>query len=225
MAWQDLRLADVCQITASPSSDSFAGMSDTIEEGTPVLLPPDITADGGIEERYVRRLARVPESLERFRLEAGDVVIVRQGTLGKLALATERHQRWLYGSACMRLRPDRSLIDPAYLANYLLHPPTLEWLRTRANPGTVTTVNTATMAQLPVAVPELERQRLICRTLGEIDGQLVVQRRLVDRLEVMRPALFSDFLGERELSDRYRGAIVPDGQHRPSRERRVRRLS
>jgi type I restriction enzyme S subunit len=200
-------------------------MSDEIEGGTPVLLPPDITADGGIEERHVRRLLDVPESLERFRLVAGDVVVVRQGTLGKLALVTERQQQWLYGSACMRLRPDPSKIEPAYLANYLLHPPVMDWLRARANPGTVITVNATTMAQLPVAAPTLERQRLICRTLGEIDSQLVAQRRLVDRLEVMRPAVFSDFLGERELFGRQHVASVPDGQHRPSRERRVRRLS
>jgi type I restriction enzyme, S subunit len=225
MEWREVRLADVCEITASPSSDSFAGLSGELEDGTPVLLPPDITTAGGIEDRHVRRLPGVPKSLERFRLAAGDVVVVRQGTLGKLALVTERQNQWLYGSACIRLRPDPGLIDPAFLAHYLAHPPVMGWLQARANPGTVTTVNATTLAQIPVAVPELGRQRLVCQALGEIDNQIAAQRQLARRLEVMRPALFADFLGGHELFDHDRYSAVPGEHQRPSKERRARRLS
>lgn len=223
--WQHLRLADVCEITASPSSDAFHGLSSEVEDGTPVLSPPDITGEGHIDDGHVRQVPHVTASLERFRLAAGDIVVVRQGTLGRSTLITDRHRGWLYGSACMRVRPDRDLVEPAYLASYLAHPPVMAWLVARANPGTVATINTAVVARIPVPVPDRKQQQMIANALDEVDTQVSTQRALLSRLETLRPALLADFLGGHELVGQgYYGAI-PDARSRVGRLRRVRRLS
>jgi type I restriction enzyme S subunit len=170
-------------------------------DGVPVLTPPEITQRNTIDARTIRRVSHEhAETLERFRLEVGDLVCVRQGSLGRLALVGARQAGWLYGSACMRLRVRRSTggveILPAYLLRYLTYPPVRDWLLARANPGTVPTINASAIADVPVAVPPVAQQRAIAGALAAIDDQVESYRQSLERLEQLRPALFAEFLGD-----------------------------
>ena len=224
MEWQTAQLGDLCEITASPSSDAFDGLS-LEAQGTPVLSPPDIDAAGRVDARLMRRLPSVPGSLERFRLAPGDVVVVRQGTLGKLALLDGRHLGWLYGSACIRLRPNRRSVDPAYLASYLAYPPVMDWILSRSNPGTVATITSETLRSVTVAFPDLQRQRLITSALAEIDTQIEVQQQLLARLTVLRPAVFAELLEGHGPHTRSGIGAAVETQNRVGRTRRSSRLS
>jgi type I restriction enzyme S subunit len=189
-------------------------------------MPPDITTHGRVDGRLVRRLPAVSSSLERFRLAAGDLVTVRQGMLGRTTLIGEREAGWLYGPSCIRLRPDPQLVDPGYLASYLTHPPVVDWILARANPGTVATLTAATIAAIPVALPSLQEQRTIAATLTELDRQIEVQQQLLDRLTVLRPAVFTELIGEYEPAVLSRpGALKSTVRQRVGRTRRLNRLS
>ncbi|GAA2661384.1 restriction endonuclease subunit S [Streptomyces vastus] len=219
------RLGELSEVTPSPSSDQFEGLGEGLG-GTPVIAPGDI-ADGKIAEQpLLRSLEKVPDSLERFQVAPGDLVMVRQGAVGRIALVEERSRGWLYHFACMRVRPHRALVDPGYLIAYLSHPKVLDQLLTRANVGTVTTVTTRMVEELPVAVPPIAEQRLLTGALAEVNAQIENHRRSLARLEALRPALITHVLGGEVPGERLPvPAAAPEPVRRAARGPRPRRLS
>ncbi|WP_267244908.1 restriction endonuclease subunit S [Streptomyces sp. PR69] len=219
------RLGELSDVTPSPSSDQFEGLGEALH-GTPVISPGDL-ADGKVAERSrMRCLGVVPEGLKRFLVEPGDLIMVRQGAVGRMALVEERSRGWLYHFACVRIRPRRELVDPGFLIAYLSHPKVLDQLLAQANVGTVATVTTRMVAELPVAVPAIAEQRLLAGALGEVDTQMDICRRSLARLEALRPALITHMLGGEVPGERL---PVPTTALEPARRSgrgpRTRRLS
>ncbi|MFF7561491.1 restriction endonuclease subunit S [Streptomyces pseudovenezuelae] len=185
-----LPLGDYCRVTAGPSGSLLDSLHDG-SSGVPVIAPPDLTEYSTVDTRRIRR---VPESqsarLARFALQAGDVLLVRQGTLGRLALIDAEQTGWFYSSSCLRIRPDRTQVLPEYLAAYLTHPPVQHELVAQAQSGTVPSLNSAMLNEFPVEVPPLARQRDVVDALADIDEQIAIQRMMLNRLVALRPSVF-----------------------------------
>ena len=225
-AWAWIRLGDLCDIAPGPSGAVQGELAVGID-GVPVLTPPEITADHKIDARDIRSIPRHRAvNLEKFRLLSGDLVCVRQGSLGRTVLIGTEQLNWLYGSACMRLRvrPDASVLS-AYLQRYLTYPPVQEGLIARANPGTVPTLNKATFSELRVALPALAEQRAVAGALDAIDAQAESYRQLARRYEAMRPALLAEFLGDRLPTANTSGLTARNALRRHMSSRRGSRLS
>jgi type I restriction enzyme, S subunit len=192
-AWREAKveripLGSLCSVTAGPSGSLLDNLHDG-PDGVPVISPPDITEHLTVD---TRRLRRLPEGqaarLARFALHEGDLLVVRQGTLGRLALIQPEQTNWFYSSSCLRIRPREVL--PDYLAAYLTHPPVRRELLSRALPGTVPSLNTEMLSRFPVALIPLERQRAAVAALADIDEQIRIQRAMADRLAALRPSVF-----------------------------------
>ncbi|MBS2963958.1 restriction endonuclease subunit S [Actinocrinis puniceicyclus] len=223
--WTWIRLDDLCEIAPGPSGTVQGELSEGVD-GVPVLTPPEITADHTIDARAIRMIPqRRAVDLAKFRLLPGDLVCVRQGSLGRTVLIGAEQESWLYGSACMRLRvrPEAGVLS-AYLHRYMAHPPVRDALIARANPGTVPTLNKATFAELLIALPGLAEQRAVAGALDAIDTQAESYRQMARRYEAMRPALLSEFLGDRLPEVTASGPMVR-GPRRNSPSRRGNRLS
>ena len=80
---EQIRLRDLGEITAGPSGSLLDRLNDG-PDGIPVVSPSDITDRHTVD---TRRLRRVPwddaKKLARFSLQEGDIVVVRQGSLGR----------------------------------------------------------------------------------------------------------------------------------------------
>ncbi|MEW2453225.1 restriction endonuclease subunit S [Streptomyces albus] len=220
-----LRLGELADVTPSPSSDQFEGLGEGLS-GTPVISPADIVDQKIAERSLLRALDDVPDALERFRVTPGDVVMVRQGAVGRIALVTERSRGWLYHFACMRIRPRHELVEPGYLTAYLSHPKVLDQLLARANVGTVVTVTARTVEEMPVAVPPLPEQRLLAGALAEVDRQMDNHRQSLARLQALRPALITHLLGGEVPGERLPIPTAPPGtERRTARGPRPRKMS
>ncbi|MFI5522667.1 restriction endonuclease subunit S [Streptomyces platensis] len=201
-AWGDARservpLGHLSSVTAGPSGSLLDHLHDG-PDGVPVIAPPDLTEHFTVDARRVRRLPlNQAERLARFALHEGDLVVVRQGTLGRLALISSEHTGWLYSSSCLRIRPHRELVLPAYLAAYLTHPPVRRELLGRALPGTVPSLNSAMLNQLPVTLVPMERQQAVIEALADIDEQVRIHREMAARLEAIRPSVFDELTNRR----------------------------
>jgi type I restriction enzyme S subunit len=192
---ESVSLGDLCEITPSPSSDLFTELTVDIE-GTSVVTPADITDSQRIAPEALRRLPATSTGLERFRLRPDDLVLVRLGGVGKVALIGEDVDGWVYHSSCIRIRPDIGRVDPVYLTAYLAHPPVVDQLLSHAQVGTVPVLTASSLAALPVTLPDPPRQRLIAGALGEVGLQLDIQHRIIARLNSVRQGLFTQMLGD-----------------------------
>lgn len=192
--YEQIPLGKLCEVAAGPSGSLLDSLHDG-PDGVPVISPPDLNGRHTVD---TRRLRRVPQDdakrLSRFALWEGDLLIVRQGTLGRLALIGAEHATWFYGSSCLRIRPRRELVLPAYLALYLSYPPVQRALLSQALPGTVPSLNSAMLNELLVTLPPMEQQRAVVEALADVDAQIRIQREMADRLEALRPAIFAEMI-------------------------------
>jgi len=170
-------------------------------EGVPVIAPPDLTAEHKVDARNIKHVSPgTAAGLARFRLRKGDLVYVRQGTpgaLGRRALVGTAEATWLFGAACLRIRPVTETILPEYLLHYLGHPLVHDWIASQANRSqAVETLPSQALATAPIFVPSLERQRTIARALNEIGTQIEAHRQLIAKHEAFRQGLLTDLLSD-----------------------------
>lgn len=196
--YETVPLRSVCGVTAGPSGALLDRLSDN-PDGVPVVAPPDITDEHTIDARRVRRLPwDRAEKLSRFELRAGDVLYVRQGTLGRLALVGREQAEWFYSSAFLRLRPHEEVVLPAYLAAFLSYEPTRKIVLGQSLQGTVPSLNITQFQELAVVVPPMRQQYAIAETIADIDANIKIHRTIANRLTDLSEAVFGDMIQGRE---------------------------
>jgi type I restriction enzyme S subunit len=216
-------LGDICAVTASPSSDLFTELGPDVD-GIPVVTPADITDAQRIDREALRQVPEIT-GLERFRLRPGDLVIVRLGGVGKVALVDEAADGWVYHSSCIRIRPDSERVAPVYLAAYLAHPPVVAELLSHVQVGTVPVLTTRSLEGLPVLLPDARRQRIMAEALGEVSLQMDLQQRILMRLSAVRQGLFAQMLGDELPGTTASRAPSAAPERRAPRTRRASRMS
>jgi type I restriction enzyme S subunit len=195
-----MQLGQLGEIISGPSGSMLENLQPG-PDGVPVVSPSDLTERNTVEGRHVRR---VPwdgtKKLARFALQEGDVLVVRQGSIGRVALISDEQATWFYNSSFLRIRPRLDVVLPEYLVAYLTHPPVQRDLLGQALPGTVPSLNSAMLNELPIVVPPIEQQRAVIETLADIDSQIAIQRAIADRLDILKPVIFGELIeGMRRL--------------------------
>ncbi|WP_393915965.1 restriction endonuclease subunit S [Halostreptopolyspora alba] len=192
------KLSEVCSVSAGPSGGLLKRLKEDAD-GPPVVTPPDFTVEQTIDTRNVRR---VPEEdakkLDKFGLKPGDVLLVRQGAVGRLAVVGDEvaNGRWYFGSSFLRLRVDRRHLLPRFLAIYLSQPAAQEELLGAQLTGTVPSINAATLREFHIDVPPMDRQQAVTDTLADMDEAIRAQRAMAARLETLKPSVVAEILAE-----------------------------
>jgi restriction endonuclease S subunit len=139
--------------------------------------------------------------LLRQRIAAGDILVTRTGTMGRVALVTAHEHEWLPNTHLLRVRPH----DPAqapYLVAYLARRATADWLERRAVGTTgMRSITVRTLSELPVMLPPVEQQRDIGVTLAAVDEKIRAHEEIVRTTSALRDIL-SDLLMSGRLPTR-----------------------
>jgi type I restriction enzyme, S subunit len=181
------------QLHGLESGPSWSRLKDvsTETDGVPVVTPANITDEGTISHTRLRRLAsKDAEAFRRFALTEGDIVCVRQGTLGRQAVAGPAEDGWLFGAACVRIRlaPD-SPVGPDYVVRYMNRARIRTWLFAQASGQTVPTITVSRLATLPVVAPPWDVQRDLCAKVDALDVQIRRHTRAQALLDELRASL------------------------------------
>ena len=187
--WQEVFLAEACDIRSGPSAALRAhGISDGIS-GIPVVTSADLRFNAISRERLQRVTSAAAEELSAYQLRAGDILSARTGDLGRQALIGEEGQGWLYGTACVRLRPRSDLLLPRYLLYYLAHRRVGEWIRRHATGSAIPSISAKVLGALPIPLPPLARQREITRALALLDEKAALHDEISRTTVALRDSL------------------------------------
>lgn len=191
--WHWLPLASVVGqsggcITPGPSPGRLQAVAEHHDGDVPVIVPACITSSNSIDPKPLRYVVGTAAArMARFATEPGDVVIVRQGALGRAAVTEEAHRGWLISPACARITVGTNgPVRPDYLAGYLTQPKVMGWLLARASGQTVLTVTMERLADLPVLVPPLHVQHRIASASIAVDAQIARHERAIQLLGDLR---------------------------------------
>ena len=162
-------------------------------KGYPLIRTPNI----GRGRLLLDGVHRVSERVYRERVQRaipqdGDLIFAREAPAGNVALIVNG-QKVCLGQRTVLIRPDQSLVDPAYLTYYLLSPQKQHDLLGTANGATVAHVNLPIIRKLPVSLPELDVQKRVSSILTAYDNLIENNQRQIMLLEEAAQRLYKEW--------------------------------
>lgn len=149
----------------------------------------------------------LPEELERWRLEAGDVLIIEGNgsadQIGRTALFRGEIENCVHQNHVIRIRPNKELIDPEFLNLYLNSPLGQDEVQSlsRTTSG-LRTLSVGRIKQITVPVPLVEEQHRIVAYLdhlqAKVDALKQLQAETAAELDALLPSV---------LDRAFRGAL------------------
>lgn len=201
-----MTLNDVCELivdcphTTAPDEGA----------GYPLIRTPNI----GRGRLLLDGVHRVSEKVYKERVQRaipqdGDLIFAREAPAGNVALIVNG-QKVCLGQRTVLIRPDQSVVDPAYLTYYLLSPQKQHDLLGTANGATVAHVNLPVIRKLPVSIPKLDAQRRIAGILTAYDNLIENNQRQIKLLEETAQRLYKEWFVDLHFPG-YEHAKIIDG--------------
>ena len=184
--WETAELGTIAEIVYGAQAAVAHSTDKSI--GTPIFTNINITNDGFLDLTTLRYY-RIPESKRaRLVLRKGDLLFNwrsgSQKVVGKTALF-DLEGEYTFSSFILRFRPRESVYNKYlfyYLHNIKLH----GFFSQRRDQSSINSVFNATLAsKIPVAIPSLDEQQEISRTLTAIDKKIEMERRRSVALQVL----------------------------------------
>jgi type I restriction enzyme S subunit len=201
--WQ-LRTVGECAST-EPYSTQIGPFGEKIRAqnytltGAPVLRGTNVNPEGRFhDDDFVFIDPALAESeFNKFVCEADDVILCHKGTLGKIGVIPKksRFKKYIMGNSMMKVRCDRSKLEPLYLYYWLCSRDGQQYLFSRVSQVGVPQIQRplTTLREATLPVPPLPEQKAIAAVLGTLDDKIELNRRMNTTLEATARALFQSW--------------------------------
>lgn len=173
----------------------FTNPMPVVDEGPYMLTAVDI-GDGEILYESARRTteeAFVHLLTAKSKPRSGDILVTKDGTLGRVAIAGG--QRTCINQSVALLRLDPTLVDIDFVQNALRATPYQDRMISEAGGTTIKHIYVSRLAKMSVAFPPIQEQQEISRFIsghrGGIGSLVRKVSEAVDRLKELRTALIS----------------------------------
>lgn len=165
-------------------------------KGYPLVRTPNI----GKGRLVYQGMHRVSEEVynkrnQRAVPQENDLIFAREATAGNVALI-QKGEKVCLGQRTVLIRPNKSLVDPAYLTYLLLAPKQQYNLLGTANGATVAHVNLPTIRNLKLELPDLEVQHHIATILSRYDTLIENYQEQIKLLEEAAQRLYKEWFVE-----------------------------
>lgn len=169
---------------------SFRSRLETDVEGDVVVIQMKDIDDANL--LHPEGLARIqmPDLKDRHLVQEGDLLFRSRGVTNSASLVGGGIGRAVLAAPMLLIRPRTEIVEPAYLQWLINHPATQAVLAGRAAGTAVKMISKGVLDGLEVALPPLEKQRLIV----EVAQLASREAALLDELRGRRKALLEGIL-------------------------------
>lgn len=188
----DYKLNEICDVIDCPHSTA-------IDEGVghPLIRTPNV----GKGRLILNGVHRVSDEIYEIRTkrgvpENGDLILAREAPIGNVAVI-KTNEKVCLGQRTVLLKPDKSKVNPDYLAYYLLAPEQQYKLTGGANGATVAHVNVSAIRDMEISIPSLEEQQKIASYLSVYDDLIENNQKRMRLLEESCRLYYSSFQFEK----------------------------
>jgi type I restriction enzyme S subunit len=166
------------------------------------LRTTDISS-GRLNWATVPFCSELPDDVAKYKLNAGDIVIARSGSVGLNWLLEDPVPDAVFASYLIRFRP-KPTIDPHYLRLCLQAPLYWDYVGRLATGTGMNNINAQKLASIPVPVPPLKEQRRIVSEVADcltgLDQASEPLTRSLGLLKMMRASLLQQAVAVGELT-------------------------
>jgi type I restriction enzyme S subunit len=177
--------------------------SEFTQEGVPVLAIGNVQW-GYLDTHELNYVSHEKASqLSRYRVQPGDILFARMGTVGRSCVVPDFAKDWLISYHLIRITADRSACDPQFMFYALRGSPSvLEAIEEKTRGSTRAGVNSTILRQLEFPLPPLDEQRRIVTHLdglqAQVDELTALQEATQAELDALLPSVL-DRAFRREL--------------------------
>lgn len=169
--------------------------SDYVDEGVPLVLIRNVD-NLRIDDTDIPRVTHEDaERLSMYRLDVGDIVFSRVGSIGRIAPCTEREKGWLISGQMLRLRIRNPKLDSRFSTYAFSSDAELAFVSLQSVGSTRESINTDILRNMPLPIPSPDEQRAITafldRETGRIDALITKKERQIELLQEKRAVLIS----------------------------------
>ncbi len=191
------RLNNLCEPEVGIQTGPFGSQlhqEDYVEFGTPIITVEHLGENRILHVNTPKVSDADRNRLSRYRLQRGDIVFSRVGSVDRRALVRQAEDGWLFSGRCLRVRPDPQKINSEYLSYFFGLPAFQEHIRAIAVGATMPSLNTKLLSDIVVPYPpSIDEQRAIGRILGSLDDRIDHNRALAAKLEAIARRLFKSW--------------------------------
>ena len=184
-----VKLRDISELKTGPFGTQFSA-SEYVAEGIPVINVKNI----GYGSILVSGLDHVSENtlekLSEHKLQEGDIVFGRKGSVDRHCLIRKGQDGWMQGSDCIRVRFTDATVYPEFVSYYLLTDAVKMKINNSAVGSTMASLNTDILGDIDIILPDFEEQKRIALILGTIDKRISNNNQINDYLEQQALLIF-----------------------------------
>ena len=186
--WEEKKLSDIVSMHARIGWQGLR-REEFLNEGEYYLITGTDFVDGKIsllkchfigKERY--------EQDVHIQIKNGDILITKDGTIGKVALVENLDKPATLNAGIFVLRfISNGVVE--YLYQYLGGPYMLNYSKKHSTGGTIKHLNQGVLVNFPVPYPSLSEQRKIAACLSSIDDVIKKQKKILKKWQELKKGL------------------------------------
>lgn len=169
---------------------SFRSRLETDVEGDVAVIQMKDIDDANLLHPDGLARVQMPDLKDRHLVQAGDLLFRSRGVTYSAALVGPGIGRAVLAAPMLLIRPKADIVEPAYLQWFINHPATQAVLAEQAAGTAVKMIGKGVLDGLEVALPPIDRQRLIV----EIAQLASREAALLEELRCRRKALLDGIL-------------------------------
>lgn len=191
------RLEDLCESNGGIQTGPFGSQlhqEDYVNVGTPIITVEHLDENRILHKDIPLVSDKDKKRLSKYTLKKGDIVFSRVGSVDRRALVHSDEEGWLFSGRCLRIRPDKSRIDPEYLSYFFGLPSFKEYIRSIAVGATMPSLNTQILSDVIIYYPQDKvAQQAIAHILGTLDNKIELNRCFNCTLESIIQTIFKSW--------------------------------
>lgn len=177
-----VKLVEISELKTGPFGTQFSA-NEYVIDGIPVINVKNIGYGNIIETGMGYVGQSTVERLSDHRLQEGDIVFGRKGSVDRHCLITKVQDGWMQGSDCIRVRITDSSVLPSFVSYYLLTDAVKAKINNSAVGSTMASLNTDILGDIEINLPTYEEQCKIANILSSIDSKIENNNEINDYLE------------------------------------------
>ncbi len=195
-----VKLRDISELKTGPFGTQFSA-SEYVVEGIPVINVKNIGYGSILASGLDHVSENTLEKLSEHKLQEGDIVFGRKGSVDRHCLIRKGQDGWMQGSDCIRVRFTGATVYPEFVSYYLLTDAVKMKINNSAVGSTMASLNTDILGDIDIILPDFEEQKRIALILDTIDKRISNNNQINDYLEEMAKTIYDYWFVQFDFPD------------------------
>jgi type I restriction enzyme S subunit len=193
--WKEYKLEEIAKVQTGPFGSQLH-MSDYKLTGTPIITVEHL-GENKITHNDLPLVSNEDKKrLIKYTLEEGDIVFSRVGSVDRRAYVSKEEDGWMFSGRCLRVRANKSIVNPKFLSFYFGQESFKETIRRIAVGATMPSINTEILSNIEIEIPPYKEQISIASILSSFDDKIDLLHRQNKTLEQLAETLFRQWFVE-----------------------------